>query len=149
MPTITGTLSDIGLEPLTGLSPVLRFTPSSPAVDREGRVFASKPVEVTPAPNGAFSVDLASTEGLSPVGAHWQVQVGWRNPTADGTGFSPTDALSHKLFVPTGGGRIGDLVAAHNPFGFVYVDESVPNESERSAQFQFDPVTGDLYERVV
>lgn len=128
MPTITGTLSDIGLAPLTGLSPVLRFTPSAPAVSREGRVFASKPVEVTPNSSGAFSVDLASTVGLIPRGTHWQLSVSFRLPSADSGGYSPTDFVPMRLHVPVDGGNIADLVEfpAGSMAGAIYVGVEPP-----------------------
>lgn len=146
MPTITGTLSDIGLAPLTGLNPELRFTPSSPAVNREGRVFASKPVEVTPNSSGAFSVDLASTVDLVPRGTHWRVQVLHRSPSADASGFTVSDFLPLKLFV-TGDTTIGDAIGEFTPNDFVYVGEDAPNSAKSAFMFQFHPVTGDLYER--
>lgn len=147
MPLVTGTLTDIGLEPLTGLSPRLLFTPSAPAVRVDGRVFASKPVEVVPAADGSFSVDLASTDGLQPRGVHWQVSAGFHLPTVDNRGAPGADYFLFELFVPLAGGQIGDLIGDRVPFDVVYVDESVPNESQRSATLQFNPVTGDLYER--
>lgn len=147
MPLVTGTLTDIGLEPLTGLSPRLLFTPSAPAVRVDGRVFASKPVEVVPAADGSFSVDLASTDGLSPRHTHWRLQVQFRASTSGAGGFTASDFLPFELFVPLAGGPIGDLIGDRVPFDIVYSDPSVPNESQRTATLQFNPVTGDLYER--
>lgn len=146
MPTVSGTLSDIGLAPLTGLKPELRFTPSSPAVDREGRVFASKPVEVTPNSAGAFTVTLAPTSGLLPVGTHWRVQVLHRSPSADASGFTVSDFLPLKIFV-AGDTTIGDAIGEFTPNDFVYVGEDAPNSAKSAYMFQFHPVTGDLYER--
>lgn len=111
MPTITGTLSDIGLAPLTGLSPELRFTPSSSAVDGNGRVFASEPVTVSPNSAGAFSVELASTLNLVPKGTHWLLSLHWRGGTADGEGFPATDFPPLKVFVGTDDVSIADAVA--------------------------------------
>lgn len=111
MPTITGTLSDIGLAPLTGLNPELRFTPSSSAVDGSGRVFASEPVTVTPNASGAFTVNLASTLNLMPRGTHWLLSVHWRGGTADGQGFPALDFPPLKVFVGTSDASISDAVA--------------------------------------
>ena len=110
MPTITGTLSDIGLAPLTGLNPELRFTPSSSAVDGSGRVFASEPVTVTPNASGAFTVNLASTLNLMPRGTHWLLSVHWRGGTADNQGFPATDFPPLKLFVGASNASIADLL---------------------------------------
>lgn len=147
MPTVTGTLTDIGLAPLVGLEVRLRFTPSAPAVGIDGHVFASAPVDVTPASDGSFSVVLASTDGLLPVGTHWLVQVQFRQSTTDTVGFTASDFLPFKLFVPNAGGNLGDLIGEAAPFPLVYVDESVPNEDQKTAMLQFNPVTGDLFER--
>ena len=111
MPVISGSLSDIGLAPLTGASPLLRFTPSSAAVDGNGRVFASKPVEVTPNSAGAFSVTLASTLNLVPKGTHWRLEVLFRSSSADGAGYTHSDFPPLKVFVGSADASIADAVA--------------------------------------
>lgn len=148
MPTVSGTLSDIGLAPLTGLSPVLRFTPSSPAIDSSGRVFASEPVRVTPASDGSFSVELASTYSLTPRGTHWKVGVRWRHETTDGQGYSPVDYLPFKLFVSPAGGSIIDGIDEPSNEPYVYVGADVPNPAITGYQFQYNPETNDLYGRL-
>ena len=90
MPTLTGSLSDIGLAPLVGQATKIELSPSVAAVDGNGRVFASKPVEVTPNAAGGFSVDLASTTNLRPQGAHWVMRLIWRvNGSHMGWDFPP------------------------------------------------------------
>lgn len=111
MPTVTGTLSDIGLAPLAGASPLLRFTPSASAVDGSGRVFASKPVEVSPNSAGAFSVSLASTLNLLPHGTHWRLEVSFRHSTADGAGYTLSDFPALQVHVGTSDTSISDAVA--------------------------------------
>lgn len=144
MPTVSGRLLDIGLAPLAGLNPVLEFRPSSAAVDSRSRVFPSRQVEVTPDPTGAFSVSLASTDELLPIGAHWKVRVKWLSATADGRNFPPSDDLPFKLFVPPEGGDIADLIGEYVANDWVYQGPNAPLLTNK-ARWQLNTSTGDLF----
>lgn len=144
MPLVTGTLTDIGLEPLTGLSPRLLFTPSSPAVRSDGYVFATRPVEAVPAASGAFSVDLAHTNEVLPVGTHWRIQVDFRGTSTDG-GYPNSDYLPFKLFVPAGGGSIADLIGEYVANDWVYQGPDAPLLTNK-ARWHLNTNSGDLFE---
>lgn len=130
MPTVTGKLADVGLEPLAGFSPVLQFAPSEPAADSTGRIFASKPVEVTPASNGSFSVTLASTDGIIPARAHWVMSIGFRNPDGymSGSGYFSKDFPDWPIRVPAAGGVLADLIDLPAAPDMVWVDITPPPE---------------------
>lgn len=139
MPVVTGTLTDIGLAPLAAFSPVVRFTPSEPAVSADGKLFASKPVEVTPASNGAFSVTLATTDGVVPTAAHWVLSIGWRNPDGytTGSGFYPWDMPTWPIRVPAAGGLLADMLDVRASSDQVWVGATPPPEG-RDYQFWID-----------
>lgn len=95
MATITGTLSDFGLEPLSDRAPIIRFIPSAAGVNG-ARLFASTPITVTPAPDGSFAVELASTDGVVP-DAWYTVQIEHLNSGGVPTHF---DVLGLRIYVP-------------------------------------------------
>ena len=118
MPLVTGTLTDFGLQPLTGAQPELIFTPQEPAT-KNGRLLATRPIVVTPQPSGYFEVDLISTVGVVP--ATWyEVTIRWVDPAS---GF---DHVRWRLTVPDGGGQIGTLLAAPAGPGTFYAGRERP-----------------------
>lgn len=133
MPTVTGTLTDIGLGSLGPSNPVLQFTPSEPAVDTAGRIFASRAVEVVPAAQGSFTVNLASTDGLMPERAHWVMSIGWRNPDGymSSDGYFVKDFPTWRIRVPVEGGRLVDLLDAKPAANVTSVGLLTAAEDER------------------
>jgi len=105
MAIVTGTLTDFGLQALTSLSPRIIFTASEPAT-LSGRLFATVPIVVTPSATGTFSVDLQPTDFVTP-GVFYRVRVEWLDAAG---GYVGVDLLDWPLYVPAGGGAIGDLV---------------------------------------
>ena len=123
MPLVTGTLADIGLDPLAGFQPILRFRPNAPAASATGVIFPTKPVDVTPASDGSFSVDLASTDDVLPGNAHWRLTIEWLSPDGYGSGgYSASDHASWKIRVPAGGGLLADMLDVPPRVDAVWVD---------------------------
>lgn len=113
MPTypVTGTLTDLGLEPLTGLNPVLVFFPPESIALTTGHISVTEPVEVEPDSTGAFTAELASTDDLVGRGQRWRVALGWRDPDTFGaSGHTRYDHPRWKIAVPRGGGRLVDML---------------------------------------
>lgn len=129
MPTVTGTLTDIGLGALAPFNPVLQFAPSEPAVLADGTLFATRPVEVTPAADGTFSVTLATTDGVRPTRTRWLLSIGWRNPDGymSGAGYFSKDFPSWSLRVPSGGGALSELIDLAPEPGVFYVGNEAPD----------------------
>lgn len=123
MATVTGALSDFGLKPFPELQPRLIFTPSGPSLS-VSRLFATKPVIVRPFGSGSFSVELQPTTTLRPV-VWYTVTVEWLDPAGN---YVSSDELSWKLFVPTAGGELSNLLETPaNPFLFWVGDTEPPN----------------------
>ena len=107
MPTVTGNLSDFGLQSLAAYSPEVRFVPSSVAVEGP-RLLATRPVVATPDARGFFAVTLASNEAMTP--ATWyELQIVWLEP-GDGSGYAAADFPDLRLHVPITGGAIANLL---------------------------------------
>lgn len=129
MPTVTGTLSDIGLGNLAAFNPVLQFAPSEPAASPGGRIFPTRPVEVTPNSAGAFTVNLATTDGIIPRRAHWVLSIGWRNPDGymSGSGYFAKDFPTWPIRVPAGGGQLVDMLDIAATIDMIYVGVTPPH----------------------
>lgn len=116
MPTypVTGSLTDLGLQPRPNLSPVLRFTPPELVGLSTGQLVFPEPVEVTPAANGTFTADLAASEDSIYAGRGWELAVGWRNADGydPGKGYFEWEHSRWLIRVPRGGGRLVDMFAA-------------------------------------
>lgn len=139
MATITGALSDFGINPFPELQPRLIFTASGPAVS-SSRLFATKPVIVDVASgSGSFTVDLQPTDGVRPA-VYYKITIEWLDP--DGN-YVSADFLEWKLYVPSEGGELYDLIKAPaNPLLF-WVGETPP-PVPMPGQYWLTPSTGDL-----
>ena len=127
MPLVTGTLSDFIRDPLAAaLSPQIVFVPSSAAA-KNGLLFASRPIIVTPQPSGYFEVDLFSTEGTTPP-TWYTVRIQWVESNG---GYLGADHLEWKLRVPADGGQIGALLDAPAPSGAVWFGPEPPSSPSR------------------
>ena len=139
MATVTGTLTDFGLNNLFSFSPRLFFTPSTVGV-LNGQVFATKPVRATIFEDASFSVELQPTEALLN-DVYYSVSISYLNT---GGTYISLDLPEWKVRVPDEGGPIGELItAAVNP-RLTWVDEDPPI-APTAGQLWLVPSTGDLY----
>lgn len=139
MATVTGALSDFGINPFPELQPRLIFTPSGPGVSAT-RLFATKPIIVDVASgSGSFTVNLQPTDGVRPA-VYYKVTIEWLDPAGN---YVSADFLEWKIFVPSAGGELYDLIQAPvNPLLF-YVGETAPLYPV-PGQYWLKPSTGDI-----
>lgn len=137
MVAVTYTLTDFGLQTLTGKSPRVIFTPSGAGVKIE-QLFPSTPIVSIPDASGHGVVDLEPTDGVVP-SVWFTVSIEHLQP---GGQYTHYDVLDYRLFVPYGGGEIGSLPDAPlspstvlvsldpPPAGYVgfYLNAAGPNE---------------------
>jgi len=142
MPLVNGLLSDFGLIPLADNMPVLQFRASSAGVSDLNVLAASAPVEVVPAGNGFFEVDLVSTDAIAPGGIFYTVTVQYRE---DGTRNVKREQLPWRLTVPEEGGALADLLAVPSNPAAVWVGTEPPLNPEPGTWW-YDPETGELTE---
>ncbi|WIB16282.1 hypothetical protein DEJ34_03875 [Curtobacterium sp. MCPF17_050] len=105
MPAVTGTLRDFNIQSLAAFSPRIIFTPSGVAVS-ETRLYSTKPVVVVPNLGGDFEVFLQATEDVDPA-VWYTIRIEWLDSDK---GYVGVDLVEWKLFVPSDGGSIGDLL---------------------------------------
>lgn len=141
MPLVNGTLTDFGLDPMAGHAPRITFRPAAPGFNGL-TVLATKAVDVTPAANGFFEVDLVSTDEIQPA-THYVVQLHWTD--TEPTRKDRVDTLPWKLFVPVSGGALGDLLAVPANPAQVWVGTEPPADPEPGTWW-YDPETGELTE---
>lgn len=121
MANVTGTLKDFRSLEFSSLSPTVTFTASGPAVSGAS-LFSTVPVVVTPASNGTFTVALQATDAVHP-GVWYTVKVSWLDSVG---GYVGLDYPGWKLFVPTAGGAIGDLISVPANPAMVWTGEYPP-----------------------
>jgi hypothetical protein len=121
MAVITGTLLDFSLDALAPYSPRLFFCPSGPSTAGP-RLLATRPFGVHIDPDGSFSVDVQPTDTIIPA-AYYTVRVEWLD--SDG-GFVGVDFPDWRIYVPSEGGAIGDLLRAPSNPASVWVDLEPP-----------------------
>jgi len=141
MPLVNGTLTDFGLDPIAGLTPRLVFMPASPGVAGLN-VLTTLPVEVTPAANGYFEVDLASTQTIAPA-TYYIVKITWIDAAQNRRHRS--ELLPWKLFVPPEGGALGDLLRVPSNPALTFTGTEAPY-NPAVGSWWLDPTTGDLSE---
>lgn len=139
MATVTGALSDIGIQPFPELQPRLIFTPSGPGLS-DARLFATKPKIVNVASgSGSFTVDLQPTQGSRPA-VYYTITIEWLDPSGN---YVSADFLTWKLFVPYEGGELTELIEAPaNPMLF-WVGEDPP-VLPTPGQHWLKPSSGDI-----
>lgn len=124
MAQVTGKLLHLGLQPIKGKQLVLRFHISSAAVGNQTMIPRDWVVEVMPSEiDGAFSVDLAATDNLRPTDVHYWMEALWFNPTIRDGDIPITSELHFKLYVPSSGGEIGDLLRTQRDAGLVWTGD--------------------------
>ena len=142
MPLVNGTLTDFGLAPLLGLDPVLLFRATSAGISNQNLLAASMPVEVTPAANGFFEVELAATDALMPGEVEYRLEVKYRERR---TRNVKHEVLPWALRVPEAGGAITDLLQVPSNPASVWVG-TTPPDNPTSGTWWYNPETGELNE---
>jgi len=142
MPLVNGTLTDFGLDPLLYESPALLFRASSTGLAGLNILSARKAVEVVPAANGFFEVDLVSTTLIAPETTHYTVEIRYRDQD---TRMMVSELLPWKLLVPPEGGALGDLLRVPANPGLVWTGTQPPILAS-AGTWWIDPDTGDLSE---
>ena len=133
--TYSGTLRNFAGQNL--LNPRLWVHPAEPSIrPGSGRVLSDKPIEVTVASNGDFTVQLEEghryrLEALSPDEARGRVA---------------RSSWSRSFLAVTGGGDIGDLIGLPERNGMIRVRQTNPLSSDY-AQYVYNEATGHLFER--
>lgn len=140
MATVTGALTDFGLKPFPELQPRLIFTPSGPSMSN-ARLFATKPIIVTPFGSGSFTVDLQPTDRLRPV-VWYTLTIEWLDPAGN---YVSSDHLTWKLFVPTAGGELADLLDLPANPSLIWVGPTPP-PNPQPGQMWLNSITGTLSE---
>lgn len=138
MATVTGTLRDFGLDPLTK-NPQLYFHPVAPGITN-GSLLAPKPIKASMSGTESFSVDLAD-QTLTLGANQYRIEAVWLDENlnvADRAWWPGT------LTVTAGGGQIGKLIELPTQNGMIWVPDGQVDTS-RVDQYQF--VDGWLYER--
>lgn len=107
MAVVTGTLKTFGLESLAGKQPVIVFEANKAATGPGGELFATDPVRVPPANDGAFTARLQATENLITDGVHYNMWIEYLDPANN---YVRVDNPDWQLRVPTAGGALGDLL---------------------------------------
>lgn len=107
MAAVTGTLKTFGLATLAGKQPVVVFEANKPATGPDGELFATDPVKVTPAADGAFNARLQPTENLITDGVHYKM---WIEYLDSANNYVRVDNPDWTLRVPAAGGALGDLL---------------------------------------
>lgn len=139
MALVTFTLKDFQLESLAHLDADVVFQASEPATSF-GYLLSTVRVVVPLAPNGSGVVDLVPTTTMPQKGVHYTIQIRMRDP--DGN-FTYIDFPDWKLFVPSAGGNLDELMQFPTNPSFVWVGESPPAGSPAGTLW-FNPTTNDL-----
>ena len=151
MATVTGTFVDSAGKPLPkSLLPEVRVIPSKPTITVAGKTMPTHEQAVTPnETTGAYSFDLEPTVNALDRDFHYELRGSYKMPNGygDGVGYTRVDVFEHKIHVPTGGGHVGYLLSHRFGNDLVYA-APLPDGpvAEKQTGFQFDTVTGDLYQ---
>lgn len=153
MAFVHGNVGTFGLESISLVGMRLLFIPSGPAVVDPTYLLVSKPVQAAVAVDGsgAFTVNLAPTDNVHPLR--------WYTITAEwpesGSNYTSLDFIDWKLFVPSQGGDLADLIEFPSNPQLVWTSLTPPpfipafnslwlNDNPRDVT---DPMnTGDLYQ---
>jgi hypothetical protein len=147
MPTVTGTLRDVGLTYMPGRAARLKFQPTAPGIGQVGMVTTAAKFVNPSATDGSFSVNLVETGFVWRQGVPISIRVSavWLDPDdPSGTGF---DQFLMDLEVPAAGGSIGDLAVISTGNDVVYTSPTAKDPNVYSG-FQMNTTTGDLYKRM-
>lgn len=157
---VTGSLRTFGGGNFNHLDPVVIFRPDSAGLGTSGQIFSGPDIRVTPDEStSAFSPELEVTETMLNADAHYKILIEWREPSVTG---DPGGVAMHdtgwKLYVPIGGGDLGDISQRPPNKGMVIVSPTQPRAhfGNGTMWLQMDPTdpdnptnpanTGDLYQ---
>ncbi|PZE89934.1 hypothetical protein [Curtobacterium sp. MCBD17_008] len=149
MPIVTGTLRDFAITTLAAYNPRIIFTASGVATSST-RLYSTKPIVATPNLAGDFEVFLQATEDLNPL-VWYTIRIEWLDSDE---GYVGVDLADWKLFVPSAGGSIGDLIGIPPNPALVWVGVDPPSTPSTTVWWlQVNPddpddpdATGILYE---
>lgn len=138
MATVSGFVLDLGLSAIPGLR--LKFIASSPA-SWVNSLYVTKPIIVYPGSDGAFAVDLRTTENVTPTFTY-SCRAEWPDPNffAPDQGMAGMD-IFEGMSVPKDGGLVGDLVTLPPSSMAVWVGPT----NNLAYGFWFDPTTNNLW----
>jgi hypothetical protein len=151
----TGKLLNFGLANINGLNPVLTFQANKPAITTTGSYLATDPITVTPSSDGTFTVSLSTTDDLVTDDVYYTISAKWQAPDLN---YIRADFPEWRLYVPSGGGNIADLIKQPTNRSMVIKSPTNPgnNFGNGALWLQIDPAdpnnptnpgnTGDLYE---
>ena len=147
MAIVTGFVDDFGPAELAASGLTISFTPSGPAVQDapggqgERVVLSSRAIDVVPALDGSFRVDLVPTDTVQP-NTWYTITMRWLNGADIPIG---ADFPDWRLYVPTAGGSVGDLLAV--PTNPIWVwTSTTPPANPTPGIWWLNPTTGDLNE---
>jgi len=155
MTNVSGKLLDAGLTSINGLNPVLTFQLNKPATTDSGSFLVTDPIDVTPASDGSFTVNLSNTDTILTEDVYYTLSARWQAPDI---GLTRADFPDWKLYVPSAGGNLADLMKQPVNRSMVITSPTNPgnNFGPGALWLQIDPAdpnnpanpanTGDLYE---
>lgn len=155
---VTGSLRAFGGGNFNHLDPVIIFRPNGAAISGTGQIFSGPDERATPGSDSSFTQALEVTETMLNADAHYLILIEWRVPsvTGDQGGVALHDT-GWKLYVPGGGGDVGDLAKKPPNQGMVITAPVKPQAhfGPGTMWLQMDPTdpnnpnnpanTGDLY----
>lgn len=127
MSTVSGNLSNLELEPLSGRFPRLFFTLDRPAGSGANVVVTARVEAELDPTSGTFTVDVVSTDELLPANVRYTI-------TADWDAGQSLDVLTG-LRVPIGDWNVADLIAFKGipEFGsdMTWIGPSAPTDTKQ------------------
>lgn len=105
MPTYSGKLQDFRFNAHPTLQPRLTFTPSGPGFDSSALRF-TRPIEVTPAADGTFTVVLQSSTLITPI-TWYEITITWLDSAGN---FISLDEVPGRLFTGETNGALTDFI---------------------------------------
>ena len=149
MATVTGTFVDSAGNPLpASLAPEVRVIPSKPTITIGGKTIPTREQVVTPnTTTGAYTFNLEPTTDAHDRDFYYLLRGSYKMPNGYDTnaGYTQVDVFEHKLHVPGGGGDVGYLISRRFGNDLVYAAPDAVDPTEQTG-FQFNTVTGDLYQ---
>lgn len=157
MASVTGNyVTSAGAALPANVAPRVEAIPSMAAVAVNGRTISQRPQTVTPnTTTGAYTLELIPTVDVPDAGFHYTIRGYYLDPDMyePGKGGGRVDVFEHKIYVPTAGGSIGDLIRLPRPiFAWVIVSLTTPPLIPGALWLNADPNgnpdlgTGNLYE---
>ena len=142
MATVTGTLLDVGLESVQDRSPELVWTPSSATTTIDGNLITAVPITTIPAADGAWLVELVSTEITTPP-ITYSLRIRLLDPAS---GFTWVDFPDWVITVPVEGGALPDFTNVPMGGGIVWevAGGTIPALA-RPGDLMLNTLTSDLY----